>query len=318
MHLLWQQCQRALLLSLLLLRLFAAAAPASLHHQTLFVHFYDSIMDAPAHLCAIESASRLLHQGDVKVFAKDIEGFHKHWPIQLARVNVNSIDLAEIFMNTPLWEWYANNRHTESSMVSQNLSNALRLAVIWKYGGMYIDLDIIATSPLFFTAHGNLARQHAPDNPKFDYNNAVLNFPRSHPFVWRLMEEFVNGFDGFTWGENGPALITRVYNGCMADRDPVCADLEVSAAWRHSPIPYSDIPLVLQQNWMGTELWEKVQQVSWATHWYHNQFKMTNTTCVLRGSVFEKIMTDTCPVIRQVFGEQIFCSAEPAQEQENR
>ena len=280
--------------------------------QTSYIHFYDSILDAPVHLCSIESASRLLRQGDVIVFAKDIPGFHQHWPVKLARVGIRHINLAEMFVSTPLWTWYATNQYKNSSMVPQNLSNALRLAVIWKYGGMYTDLDIIATSQLFFTAHGNLARQHAPEESLLAYNNAVLGFPRQHPFVWRLMQQFVSGFNGFVWGSNGPNLVSRVYKQCMADMDPVCADLEVSAAWRHAPIPWTDIPQVLQQSWMGTELWEQVQQISWAVHWYHNQWKASHNSCVHRGSVFEKIMIQTCPVIRESFGEQIFCKPEEA------
>lgn len=72
---------------------------------------------------------------------------------------------------------------------------------MWKLGGTYLDLDIIATNPLESLVDGKLkplgrfiAREESEQ-----LNNAAMRFPKEDPFVWVLMENFVEKFDGYTW-----------------------------------------------------------------------------------------------------------------------
>ena len=61
-----------------------------------------------------------------------------------------------------------------------HIADALRMAVLWKQGGVYMDLDFIAiknVSPLL--NYPGLGIQHNPTMP----NNAVLIFPKNHELL---------------------------------------------------------------------------------------------------------------------------------------
>ena len=84
----------------------------------------------------------------------------------------------------------------------QNIANALRLAAIYKNGGAYLDLDIIPLQDKVFSAEGAaqgaLSMQCTIEEcgPEFWLNNAYLNFPQKHPFMWQLMNAFALEFNG--------------------------------------------------------------------------------------------------------------------------
>lgn len=86
-----------------------------------------------------------------------------------------------------------------------NLGNALRLALLYRYGGAYFDTDVLSLRPL------------GPDEPNFIgverdsvLNNAALGFSQRHPFLERAIQRFVREFKKI-WGWNGPALLTRTW-----------------------------------------------------------------------------------------------------------
>ncbi len=64
-----------------------------------------------------------------------------------------------------------------------------------------MDLDIISVNPISDHKNGKtvpLARFIAKEEPE-QLNNAALRFPEKDPFVWALMESFVNHWNGYTW-----------------------------------------------------------------------------------------------------------------------
>lgn len=53
------------------------------------------------------------------------------------------MNIASFFKNTPL-EIFVNG----IKKLNHELSNAFRFVAMWKYGGTYLDLDMIVTKPL--------------------------------------------------------------------------------------------------------------------------------------------------------------------------
>lgn len=52
-----------------------------------------------------------------------------------------------VFDQTPLMSWWKNgviNKQKDKEYKVSHFSGALRLALIWKYGGVYSDTDMIA------------------------------------------------------------------------------------------------------------------------------------------------------------------------------
>ncbi|CAN7037131.1 unnamed protein product [Brassica oleracea var. botrytis] len=95
--------------------------------------------------------------------------------------------------------------------LAQNLSNLMRLAYLYKYGGVYLDTDMILLKS--FKGLNNIIGAQTLD-PSFTnwtrLNNAVLIFDKNHPLLLKFIEEFARTFNGNVWGYNGPYLVSRV------------------------------------------------------------------------------------------------------------
>lgn len=169
-------------------------------------------------------------------------------------------------------------------------SDAARLAVIWKYGGIYLDTDVISIRPV--PEDNFLAAQASHFS-----SNGVFGFLPRHPFLWGCMENFVEHYDSDTWGHQGPDLLSRMLRvWCrLGDFQEVsdlhCADLSFLHPRRFYPIPYPQ--------WRRYyEVWDSDHSFndSYALHlWnYMNQEGKT----VERGSntLVEKLYRKHCPL----------------------
>lgn len=173
------------------------------------IHFisYNERFLERKYLCALEAAA--LHNPEYQIVLHtadplDFKEFASHWIDSIdfnSRLLLRKIDYKEMFMNTPLQDWYQSGTYGKSHWPLQNLGNALRLAILWKSGGCYLDLDIISLNPL-------------PVNTRFvaredgiRANNAAISSIPSDPFLWSAMEIFGNNYQGYSWGQNGFSCI---------------------------------------------------------------------------------------------------------------
>ncbi|XP_051218372.2 uncharacterized protein [Lolium perenne] len=131
------------------------------------------------------------------------------------RVAAASPDMAYLLGGTPAQEWLGTVRRGEvgpgSVPLGQNLSNLLRLALLYKFGGVYLDADVVVLRPL--SGLRNAIGAQAVDAATGDWirlNNAVMVFDQGHPMLREFIAEFATTFDGSKWGHNGPYLVSRV------------------------------------------------------------------------------------------------------------
>lgn len=130
------------------------------------------------------------------------------------RVVAVSPDLSFLFKDTPAESWFnelkKGNVDPGEIPLAQNLSNLLRLAVLYKYGGVYLDTDVIVLKK-FSALRNTIGAQAADENGNWNrLNNAVLVFDKEHPLIYKFIQEFALTFDGNKWGHNGPYLVSRV------------------------------------------------------------------------------------------------------------
>jgi lactosylceramide 4-alpha-galactosyltransferase len=100
--------------------------------------------------------------------------------------------------------WYANE------------ANLLRLLLLYKYGGIYMDTDMIVVRPLDTLGNNIVGWQGANT-----LNNAFLKFEKNNIFLRASLENFVKHYSGRYWGHNGPDLLTRVYRASHWGQDIV-------------------------------------------------------------------------------------------------
>ncbi|XP_054714342.1 lactosylceramide 4-alpha-galactosyltransferase-like isoform X1 [Uloborus diversus] len=99
--------------------------------------------------CAIESTAH--HNPSYQVIVlmmsvKDID-FHHYLAENLQKlpnVKFYRLNIEAFTYGTPIFEWYQAGKWKNSQWKASHLSDSLRYLLMWKYGGMYLDLDIVA------------------------------------------------------------------------------------------------------------------------------------------------------------------------------
>ncbi|XP_043689773.1 lactosylceramide 4-alpha-galactosyltransferase [Telopea speciosissima] len=204
-----------------------------------------------------------------------------------------------IFKNTPAEAWFdrLKNGKIDPGQVSlgQNLSNLLRLAVLYKFGGVYIDTDVIILKS--FSNLRNVIGAQTLNLQTGNWsrlNNAVLIFDRKHPLLLKFIEEFALTFDGSKWGHNGPYLVSRVVSRMTGQPGFNFTVLPPPAFY---PVEWSRVQSLFQSSeddvhskWVSAKL-RYIRRQSMAVHLWN---KHSRKLKVEEGSVIGHIMLDYC------------------------
>lgn len=158
--------------------------------------------------CAVESAAKHHPQRTVLLFFHG-EDIPKNNPFlrlleEVPNVHVRKGDLKAAFADTPLEPWFASGSLSRSRFQIVHLSDALRLALTYKLGGVYMDTDVVVLKSLLKLR--NCVSRSLQDMVA----NGFLIFDRGHPFLLRCMEELAKKYRPNKWGANGPVLLRRV------------------------------------------------------------------------------------------------------------
>lgn len=114
-------------------------------------------------------------------------------------------DLLLYLQDTPLWEIIENELLEESSYPFSQISDMVRVAILWKYGGVYLDLDCIVLKRLD-------SLRNALGLSEFIYNwveNGVMAFQSNHLFLLYLMHYMVHEFRADDWLSMGPSAVSN-------------------------------------------------------------------------------------------------------------
>ncbi|XP_072111824.1 alpha-1,4-N-acetylglucosaminyltransferase-like [Mobula birostris] len=215
----------------------------------MFLESTDNLKPMPLAMCSVESAARLNPDKPIYYFMKGFSGNLSQYPeteyrgihllSSMKNVIILPLNPIELFEDTPLESWYQKANPEEEKYWAHVLADGCRLALLWKYGGIYLDTDVISLTPLLFTNFTCLESTGY-------YNNAALGFhQKHHGFIWNCLEDFVASYDGGIWGQQGPRLITRVLNkwcntvDLAAFAGNTCNGISLLTRNRFYPIPYS-------------------------------------------------------------------------------
>uniref|UniRef100_A0A1S4HCI6 Alpha 1,4-glycosyltransferase domain-containing protein n=1 Tax=Anopheles gambiae TaxID=7165 RepID=A0A1S4HCI6_ANOGA len=165
--------------------------------------------------CAIESAARANPGWNVYVLFAAPVGFRNRTtqPILDAllaypNVHLRYVNLTTYANDTPLKEWMARGEILRSQYMNSHLSDVMRYLTLYKYGGTYLDLDVIVQQS-FEKMKPNYAGAESPQ-----YIAAgVINFEskgHGHELAEMCVRDLLDNFNGYQWAQNGPGVITRV------------------------------------------------------------------------------------------------------------
>jgi hypothetical protein len=104
-------------------------------------------------------------------------------------------------------------QHEKGRFWYSHETDFVRLFLMYVYGGIYMDTDVVLVRPLVATDKGGLAVDSAiaKDHEAGKYNCALLKFlqPRN-TFIAHSLNEYFKTYNGGNWDYNGPQLLHRV------------------------------------------------------------------------------------------------------------
>ncbi|KAK9986072.1 hypothetical protein SO802_031023 [Lithocarpus litseifolius] len=222
------------------------------------------------------------------------------------KVNVVTPDLAFLFNNTPAEAWFkgmkSGTKDPGEIPLAQNLSNLIRIAVLYKYGGVYLDTDFIVLKP--FTGLKNSIGAQSMDMGTKNWtrlNNAVLIFDMNHPLLLKFMEEFALTFDGNKWGHNGPYLVSRVVENIGKQPGYNFTVLQPMAFY---PVDWIRISrLFMKPANRSDSRWvqDKLLQLSGETYGVHLWNKQTRNLRIEEGSVMGSLILEHCFICQHIY-----------------
>ncbi|XP_015484882.2 lactosylceramide 4-alpha-galactosyltransferase-like isoform X1 [Parus major] len=222
-----------------------AGGPSPSTGSVFFVETSEQTTPSYLFSCSVESAARAHPASRVVVLmkglAKENVSLPKHWAFSLLscfpNVEIQPLDLTDLFSGTPLKRWYMwPLRHWEPHFLPV-LSDACRIVLMWKFGGIYLDTDFIVLKDL----------QNLTDalgiQDDVELNGAFLSFKPKHKFMELCMQDFVQNYNGWVWGHQGPKLLTRVFKkwcSIQTIKSMSCKGVSALAPEVVYPIPWQD------------------------------------------------------------------------------
>ncbi|KAK8665747.1 hypothetical protein V6N13_005909 [Hibiscus sabdariffa] len=214
-------------------------------------------------------------------------------------------DLPVLVKNTPAESWLdtlKNGRQDPGSIpLSYNLSNLIRLAALYKYGGVYLDVDFIVLKDFMGLWNAIGAQSTSSITKKWTrINGAAMVFHEGHPILHDFLQEFAATYDGSKWGHNGPYLISRVIR--RVENKPGY-NLTVLPPKTFYPMDWTKIGRCFKkpdtesdQKWVEYMLVE-LERSTYAIHiWNHRTKELT----IEEGSLMQRLISAHCVICHRI------------------
>ncbi|XP_060665854.1 lactosylceramide 4-alpha-galactosyltransferase-like [Drosophila nasuta] len=163
--------------------------------------------------CTIESAA--LHYPDLDVFVLSVCSSYRkpsdpiiNTLLSYTNVHIRRVNLWQFSAETPVENWIRRENLFDSRYLMNNISNLLRLLVLYRYGGLYLDMDM-----LVLRRFENESINFLGAEPNFSVGNSVIGL-KPYGFGRKLAElfllDFQRNYNGNIWAQNGPRSVSRV------------------------------------------------------------------------------------------------------------
>ena len=249
-----------MLLCLLLTHLVFGAGSSEQQSQVWLTFTSGGVTISPVARCAVLSACVINPGLQINLVSQKVleglEEIRKFCPNNV----VNKIEsFSSILQGTPLSKWYDSVLQKDGKYANPDVSDALRLALLWRYGGYYLDTDVITLKSFRNIPPKCMGKQIASMDKRGRVplvNGAVLAFDASHPFVGEAMARFNARYDPKLFASVGPNLLWDVYvemNSSIARGDGAWVVAQLPTLLPKDvfyPIKFKSAPL---KNWFAKQ-----------------------------------------------------------------
>ena len=191
----------------------------------------------PREACALESAATLSNLHVNIIFLSEFVDLYDNSTCAIFKlfpsVNFFTVKLLDAFVNTPLHRLYQQENWRHSLFRAVHTSDALRIALIYKVGGFYSDLDSLSLGDMSSLENVIGATNMRGQEPHLA--NGAFHLHRHHPLLWRVMEDMVTSYRGSERNEMGPLLVTRAVRQHFNITDVISINTEGEGGLRVLP-----------------------------------------------------------------------------------
>ncbi|CAG9767261.1 unnamed protein product [Ceutorhynchus assimilis] len=261
--------------------------------------------------CAVESTARmnpdreiyLLYASPGNYIFENTESdrFLKEL-MEYPNINIYHVDMNRYLKGSPVEDLWKKEKMRYSQYAQSHTSDVLRFLTLWKYGGIYLDLDVIITKNL-----DDLGTDFSGVESATSVAAGILGFNatgKGHDYVTSCLQDLQNTFKGHDWGWNGPGTITRLLKklcGVTKVNDMVgktCQGFKIYPPDEFYAIPYWNWKLFFEP-----EALDSVMELTNSSHLIHVWNKFSITTKIplnVKGVPYLEQAKQYCPhIIRQ-------------------
>ncbi|XP_067143891.1 lactosylceramide 4-alpha-galactosyltransferase-like [Centruroides vittatus] len=165
--------------------------------------------------CAIESTARHNPLFSVKLLMFTPNELNDNFNLtrQFSNIEITGTSLENVLEGTPLLEWYNQGKWKKSKFKIIHFSDAARYALLWKFGGIYFDLDIVMLRP--FPPLKNFVIKETEDR----IANGIFGMQYYHPITYNCMRAFARIYKSHCFVCGGPPLFTHVFLSFCAGKN---------------------------------------------------------------------------------------------------
>ncbi|CAH1408177.1 unnamed protein product [Nezara viridula] len=208
------------------------------------------------------------------------------WPelLSLGNVGVVEAKIPWLLSETPVAS-LLDGRLNRSAYPVEHTSDLVRFAVLYKYGGTYLDTDIISIRPLDDLGHNYIGAQEDKV-----LASGIMNINPTdvgHQFIEEALSALKFSFNGSVWAANGPQLITRqLRKFCKLDPKETfdkMGKLDCGLTV-HPPNTFYPIPYWEWEEFFDETAWPRIKDQLNNTYILHFWNKLTKDSVIYVGS----------------------------------
>ncbi|XP_063534360.1 lactosylceramide 4-alpha-galactosyltransferase-like isoform X1 [Cydia strobilella] len=254
--------------------------------------------------CAVESAARAHPGWQINVlFAAPVhKNSLKNGSLSVLRnftnIRLSRVHITNYAKRTPLESMVSGGALNRTRWRISHTSDVLRYLSLYKFGGVYLDLDVVVAKAL-----DPLVRNWAARETDTAVAAGALAFSRDElgrSVAEAAIRDIKSNYRGDNWGNNGPGVITRILKKYCSTSNlsqmsaATCNGFEVYGPQFFYPVVY----------WKGFEYFEpgeiKLEDTAYIFHVWN---KLTSDLPVHKDSPYAKLARKYCPTVYNLYGK---------------
>ncbi|XP_030243581.1 lactosylceramide 4-alpha-galactosyltransferase-like [Drosophila navojoa] len=261
--------------------------------------------------CAIESAA--LHNQNFQVFVLFACRTYLEKPAHIIdallsykNIKFRELNIGTYILDTPITDWLKLNDFYRSSFLMHHLSDLLRLLTLYRYGGIYLDMDV-----MLLRTFEDLHLNYACSMGNQSISNSILGLePKGfgHQLAEWLLQDFRKNLVRDSFDSTEHKFLLRVLqevcstrNVTLMVRDPKrCKGFRVFNVSEFYEVPLKQSELLLDQN-LASEMLERIKNSRIIHIW--NRFSAKWPLKTDSKSAYMQLAAKHCPKVFKAAGD---------------